>query len=132
MMVRATAIVLVLAGPALAGEGQALQLSIINRTPDLLECEALAAHWFNLPLGTRAAGGAFTLDMAFDPATGTLTVAGPTGEAMAIEVVFCGAAGRAWETAHQLPLRRLAAAALAGGGRLAVSCRQDGLRPVCD
>lgn len=85
-----------------------------NRTGGPLECQAVAGHWYSFDLGTGAAGATMTFDMAVDPETGTVVMWNSEHDPVPIETVFCGIAGRAWDTRFTFPLRRVAETAEAG------------------
>jgi|GEM_PF-1141064 len=83
-----------------------LTLRIDNRSSERLICEATIAHWFSMSLPAIDPGEAGNRVVVFDKHDGTISVPGPTGELMAIETLWCGIAGRAWETRSLLALDR--------------------------
>ncbi|MEM8855755.1 MAG: hypothetical protein AAGD34_18780, partial [Pseudomonadota bacterium] len=74
-----------------------------------LECQAAIAHWFSAELGHLEDGAAITVPLErMDD--GAATLRGPTGEAMAVEALWCGLPGKAWQTRAPIALNRSAEA----------------------
>ena len=71
-----------------------------------VRCTLLLAHFFTVDAGVAKAGADLRVSLARGP-DGTLTVPGPTGEAMAVENVACGN-DDAWSaTWSHVPLQAL-------------------------
>ena len=108
------AVALVLATPAAAQSAEAgprtapVELVIHNATPDAqIRCTLLLAHFFTVEVGRAAAGASLRLTVAHSADDGTLSVPGPTGEAMAIENVACGIDNNWSATWNHVPLAAL-------------------------
>ncbi len=95
-------------------------LGIRNETGAVLECQVLAAHWYTLPGLALDAGGAATIRQY--AADGVLQ----TAAKLPIERIFCGFAGRAWQTRGEVDLRGLAM-----GEAARVVCRAVGEGVAC-
>jgi hypothetical protein len=104
----------------------AVRLEIANATGAGLECQALAAHWYSFPVRPLAAGA--TLEMDFTLVNGVVEV---PGSRLPVEVLYCGHAGRAWETRCAIPVREMAASLSPGHPAVRVTCRAAGDAVAC-
>lgn len=93
---------------------------IVNETAAPIACEAALAHWFSMRLGAIAAGEALHIALDRDGA-GALSIATAPNVAAPVERIWCGRAGRAWDTAATVPLPRADDAAK-GAGASAIVC----------
>jgi hypothetical protein len=116
--------------PAHATELALIQIIVANETPEALECQALAGHWFSFDLGSKAPHEKLPINMSYDPATGTVMMHNSRNEPLPLESVYCGYRGRAWETRFVFPLRTLAARA-AQSGPVTLVCRSEDTAPSC-
>ena len=91
-----------------------IHLTAENGAAETLECQAVAGHWYSFDLGTVTAASRLSFDMAVDPKTGTVVMYNSMQDPVPIETVFCGFAGRAWDTRFVFPLRQIAERAVAG------------------
>lgn len=97
-----------------------LHVTIRNAAGVALECQVLGAHWYAQPPQSLPAGGQTTLSLH-------VTAGGLRMDAgLPVERIFCGFAGRAWQTRGELDL-----AILAAGGANSAACRNDGERVAC-
>jgi hypothetical protein len=101
-----------------------IRIEIRNATATPMECQILAAHWYTpLPAAIARPGGDVLFTFAFDVNSGQ-PVDDPLRR-LPLETLFCGHAGRAWETRGTLDLRAMAALASVHGVARAV-CKDDG------
>ena len=98
----------VLATPARAQSADGtVALVVHNAEPQSpVRCTLLLAHFFTVDAGVAEAGAELRLSLARG-ADGTLTVPGPTGEAMAVENVACGSDDTWSATWSHVPLQAL-------------------------
>lgn len=82
--------------------------SVDNAGPVPIVCAAAVAHWFSLELGRAPAGGTVTAVLWADPAGGAVFVLNDVGDRLPIERLWCGIAGRGWQTRAQVALARRA------------------------
>jgi len=103
---------LVLTAPATAGKTVdrgsliAAPVEIHNSGTAPILCQAEIAHWFATDLARIAPGNRASLDLRFDPASGTWAVMNTRGEALPLERAWCGLEGRTYETRWNLSLGR--------------------------
>jgi hypothetical protein len=83
-----------------------LPLTVDNRAPEPIRCSAEIAHWYSLELVLAQAGESVEIELWFDPASGTYTTLNEKDENLPIERLWCGFAGRAYETRSQILLDR--------------------------
>lgn len=107
---------------------EAAPLTVTNRTGEPIACSAQLAHWYSTGLAEIAPAGSATIPLWFDPETGTVTVLNDKAENMPVEALFCGFAGRAYETRALVTLERAAGAA---PGARSIACGEDGARLAC-
>lgn len=106
------AIFLVLAAPATAGKTVdrdnliAVPVEIHNSGDAAILCQAEIAHWFATDLAKIVPGDSASLDLRFDPLTGTWAAMNTRGEALPVERAWCGLLGRTYETRWNLSLGR--------------------------
>ncbi|WP_237684086.1 hypothetical protein [Pseudaminobacter soli (ex Zhang et al. 2022)] len=81
-------------------------VSVINAAGEDLVCNADLAHWYSAEVGRAPIGGAAKLDLWFKPDSGAYFVLNDKQENMPVEALWCGIAGRAYETRFLLPLAR--------------------------
>lgn len=119
---------LCLASPALAADrGPAgltrMPFTAHNADAGDISCSVSLAHWYSDELGRAAPGAAVTTEFWKDPASGTLYLLNETGDRMAVQMIWCGQAGRAWETRSTL--------VLAASGESDFTCKAEGDALVC-
>jgi len=109
------------------GSGVKLNVTIGNATGAVLQCQALAAHWYSLPLREVPPGGSVVMQFTFVPARGEVTA--EPESTLPIEVLYCGRAGAAWATRSEIDLR--GAAAQASDGTVRIICADQGEALAC-
>lgn len=87
--------------------GQPVTLEVVNASPDLLECHAIAGHWYGFDLGDIEAGARRPLSVLYDRPSGMIAMANAAGRAVPLQFVYCGRKGDAWRTRSILPVRVL-------------------------
>lgn len=106
-----------LAGPALAAEHgpavrtgteglEAVSLQVANAGAVPIACEAQIAHWFALPVALADPGQVAEAVLWRDPVTGTVHLTNDRGEALPVERLWCGLAGRTWATRAPVAIDR--------------------------
>lgn len=102
-------------------------LTISNAGREGLSCNADFAHWYSAGIATVEPGKSASVELWFDPKTGTFTILNDKRENLPVERLWCGLSGRVYATRVQIALDRADAAK----GARAVSCAmaQDSL--VC-
>jgi hypothetical protein len=106
------AVVLVLTTPATAGKTVdrdglvATPVEIHNSSAAPILCQAEIAHWFAIDLARIGPGDSASLDLRFDPLSGTWAAMNARGEALPVERAWCGLEGRTYETRWNLTLGR--------------------------
>ena len=83
-----------------------LSVSIDNRSGREVVCVGELAHWFSAELARAPAGATARIALWFDPETGTTSALNAHKENMPVESLWCGIAGRAYETRSQVALKR--------------------------
>ena len=106
-----------------------LHVDLDNRSSAILECHAIAGHWYGFDLGTIPAGARTELPLALDRATGTISIPNSLHQSVPIQWMYCGRTGDAWRTRAVLPLRRLAESVPAPA---AIVCRDMAATLHCD
>lgn len=100
-------------------------LAVANSDGEAIACSADIAHWYSVELSTVAPGARVPVELWFDPESGTFSVLNDKRENLPVERLWCGFAGRAYETRAQISLDRTALPAeravtcAAADGRLA-------------
>jgi hypothetical protein len=103
-------------------------VTVVNTGAEPLVCTAQLAHWYSSAVGTAASGGRARIDLWFDPATGTFLLLNGKRENMPVESLWCGIAGRAYETRDSIVLDRGAGAKAAAR---VIGCAASNNRLVC-
>ena len=85
---------------------QPTPLTILNEAPLAVSCTAEIAHWYSVEIATAAPGASARIDLWFDPKTGTYAALNDSQENLPVERLWCGFAGRAYETRSQIALDR--------------------------
>jgi hypothetical protein len=106
----------------------AVRLEIANAAGAVLECQALAAHWYSFPVLRPAPGAVVSLHFTFDLRHGEVT---DPGSRLPVEALYCGHVGRAWATRGAIDVQALAARAAAHHGSARVTCRAAGDAVAC-
>lgn len=101
-------------------------LSVANKGAEPMACHADLAHWYSTQLATVSPGTQSLADLWFDPQDGTFSLLNDKQEQMAVESLWCGIDGRAYETRAALLLDRSAVPT----PRL-VECAADNGKMVC-
>ena len=119
---------LFLATPALAadrGPAGLTQLPFVaqNAASGDIICSVSLAHWYSDELGRAAPGAAVKADFWKDPASGTVYLLNQSGDRMAVQMIWCGRAGQAWETRSTL--------VPAASGTSNFTCEEKGGALVC-
>ena len=102
-----------------------VSLTVTNSDSEAVSCSADIAHWYSVELATAAPGAKMPVELWFDPETGTFSILNDKRENLPVERLWCGFAGRAYETRSQITLERMARPAertvtcAAADGRLA-------------
>ncbi|MEM5475501.1 hypothetical protein [Pacificibacter sp. AS14] len=73
-----------------------------------LSCGMNLAHWYSLELGQIAHGVTLRATFWSDPDTGAVVFLNPLGDQMPVERIWCGVAGRSWDTRFEMPFKRRA------------------------
>jgi len=115
--------------PAAGSELVPLAFSVRNLATEAITCAATLAHWFSIELGTAEAGERVVAELWHDPDSGAVLILNEQGEAMPIEALWCGLAGRSWQTRSPIPLTRNPGAAPVG---IELDCRMAGGRLACN
>ncbi len=79
-----------------------------DATSEPLSCETRLAHWYSSEPVIIAPGAMATVDLWFDPETGTYAALNVKSDNMPVESLWCGVAGRAYETRAEITLDRTA------------------------
>ncbi|MCA0042478.1 hypothetical protein [Celeribacter litoreus] len=81
----------------------------IENTGELpLSCTVKLAHWYSLELGLAAHGVTLSATLWSNAETGEVFFLNPIGDQMPVERLWCGLAGRSWDTRFEMPLIRRA------------------------
>jgi len=104
---------------------------IANDGPAPLACRATVAHWFSRDFGTIAPGRRRTIPVAADPASGTVHVFNGRGEALPLEIFYCGPAGAAWRGRASLDLRTALAGTEPAPESVRYRCTASAARAEC-
>jgi hypothetical protein len=105
------------------------RIVVRNDSASDIECRLLAAHWYTpLPAVSAPPGGQAELSFSFDASRGE-AVDDPVRK-LPLEVLYCGRAGRAWETRSTLDLPVLAMRA-GSKGTAKAACRDVGNSLLC-
>lgn len=99
-----------------------------NVTTLRIACSVSLAHWYAAELGQAEPGEVVEAKLWLDPASGETYLLNASEDRMPIETLWCGIAGRSWETRSVVPLSREAGSAPAA---ITLSCSQAGDRLQC-
>lgn len=81
-------------------------LNVTNTGATQLLCIGELAHWYSTEVARIDAGATVRVDLWFDPQSGTYAVLNDSEENMPLESLWCGRAGRAYETRARIVLDR--------------------------
>lgn len=101
-------------------------IEIANTGATALSCTAQLAHWYSEPVATVAPGATGTVSLWFDPQTTTFVRLNAQEDNMPVEALWCGIAGRAYETRTAFRLDPDSARPRS------LSCAADEDRVVCE
>lgn len=87
---------------------ESVAFSIENTGELPLSCNVKLAHWYSLELGQAAHGVTLSATLWSNPEDGAVFLLNPIGDQMPVERLWCGVAGRSWETRFEMPLKRRA------------------------
>ena len=107
---------------------QAAPVRLTNAAPDAVTCTAQIAHWYSLEVARAEAGADAEIALWFKPATGAFVLLNDKEENMPVEALWCGFAGRAYETRGPISLEREAGAEVSAR---TVTCVPEGERLAC-
>lgn len=81
----------------------------VENTGELtLSCAVSLAHWYSFELGSLAHSVSLKAVLWSDRKTGEVFLLNPIGDQMPVERIWCGVAGRSWDTRFEAPLKRRA------------------------
>lgn len=109
----------------------AVPLRVTNTGEAALACELTFAHWYSAPLATVAPGAQLVATLWSDPKDGAVVALNAADDQVAVERVWCGQAGKSWETRFEMPLARRAGAVEApllyrcAAGAQKLACRAE-------
>lgn len=83
-----------------------------NAAESEISCSVSLAHWYSAELGRAAPGTKISVSFWHDPASGALYLLNEAGDRMAVQMTWCGFAGRSWETRSVVTLAQGKAADL--------------------
>ena len=109
--------------------GEAVQFSVTNTGAEALECAASIAHWFSEELGEIAPGATLEFSFGYDLPSGTIFRLNERDDEMAVQRIWCGNSGAAWETRAELPMQREAGAA---AGAVVLNCAAAAGKTRCE
>lgn len=69
-----------------------------NDAASEISCEASLAHWYSVALGRAAPGAEVSVSFWRDLKSGTLYLLNESEDRMAVQMAWCGFAGRNWQT----------------------------------
>ncbi|MCR9139540.1 MAG: hypothetical protein NXI27_26320 [Alphaproteobacteria bacterium] len=81
-------------------------LDLTNASEASLLCIGELAHWYSTEVARIETGTTARVDLWFDPKSGTYTLLNDSEENMPLEALWCGRAGRAYETRGRILLDR--------------------------
>lgn len=103
-------------------------LAVTNQGPEPISCTAEYAHWYSSGIGTAEPGRKLEIPLWFETATGTYVMLNARQENLPVESLWCGIAGKAYETRALLPLERKAGA---NAARRVLACSTAQGRTIC-
>ncbi|SFT53511.1 hypothetical protein [Mesorhizobium sp. YR577] len=104
-----------------------VSLTVANAGKETLACNADIAHWYSIELAAVAPGKTASLELWFDPKTGTYAALNDKRENLPVERLWCGIEGRAYATRSQIALDHGAAPATRQ-----LACSDETGRLVCE
>jgi hypothetical protein len=104
-----------------------VSLTVANAGKEPLACNADIAHWYSVELATVVPGKAASLELWFDPKSGTYAALNDKRENLPVERFWCGIEGRAYATRSQIALDHGAAPAT-----LQLTCTDKSGRLICE
>lgn len=117
------------AAPARGTAGLApLPFAVRNDGRTAMSCGVATAHWYSVDLGAAAPGRWLRQMFWAVPATGEIVILNAHRDRMPVQELWCGRAGRAWDTRAAIGLDRQAGRAPAP---LRVACRDDAAALRC-
>ena len=93
-----------------------------NAAESEISCSVALAHWYSAELGRAAPGARVSVSFWRDPKSGALYLLNETGDRMAVQMAWCGFAGRSWETRSVVTLERPAELTCVSGTK-GLDCR---------
>ncbi len=106
----------------------AAPVRLTNAAPAAVTCTAQIAHWYSLEVARAEAGADAEIALWFKPETGTFVLLNDKEENMPVEALWCGFAGRAYETRGPISLERKTGAEVSAR---TVTCVPEGERLAC-
>jgi hypothetical protein len=85
-----------------------LRFAARNDGGEAMSCAVATAHWYSVDLGTAAPGATLRQTFWATPATGEIVILNAHGDRMPVQALWCGLAGRAWDTRAAIELERRA------------------------
>jgi len=79
-----------------------------NDGPLPMTCKSSVAHWYSLELGKANKGETVSVDLWFNPKTGVVALLNEEQFQMPVLALYCGLAGRSWETRSEIAFERRA------------------------
>lgn len=107
----------IFASPALAVELRPAPVDVTNKGTAPIACVAQLAHWFSTGLGTAEPGETLRIPLRLEPSTRTYVLLNVKNDHMPVEALWCGIAGKAYETRAAIE-RGQTEVSCAGTGRL--------------
>ena len=86
----------------------AVPFAATNEGPERIACSASIAHWYSLDLGEAGQGESGQGDLVVRSETGEISILNEVEDRMPVTALWCGLAGRSWETRSPVPLTRRA------------------------
>lgn len=104
-------------------------IDVVNTGTETLTCTIQLAHWYSAAIVTTAPGASTRIDLWFAPASGTYLILNDKQDNMPVEALWCGIAGRAYETRAAIALARRAGAQPVARS---IRCVASGNRLLCN
>ena len=106
-----------------------IPVRISNTGAKPLSCTAQLAHWYSSIVAIASPGAEAQIDLWFEPASGAYLILNGKQENMPVEDIWCGIAGRAYETRATIELERSIGATVAARQ---IDCAAVNDRLVCE
>lgn len=103
-------------------------VDVTNAGTEALTCTIQLAHWYSAAIVDTAPGASAHIDLWFAPASGTYLILNDKQDNMPVESLWCGIAGRAYETRAAIALDRQSRTAPAARK---ISCSVSGSHLSC-